>query len=147
MPPKKRSLQSPRVAAVRAQGAPTRTDSGRKLFTEDDAVAKSCLRRLGIARFLHIIVYELTERAVPVLVFQLTRDDDAASSIILANISAFSNLFGFIFNPILGGISDSWGRKSVLLMYPLVKATSSLLLVVRLIFSPFFFRFPSISRA
>lgn len=129
MPPKV-ALQSPRVAAVKAQSAIPRTDSGRTLFTDDEQMAKRTLRKLGMSRFLHIIVYELTERAVPVLIFQMTNDDMGASSSILANISAFSNLVSFILNPILGGISDTWGRKTVLLMYPIVKAISSALLVV-----------------
>eukprot|EP01045_Picozoa_sp_COSAG04_P035091 COSAG04_NODE_7957_length_1041_cov_1.730361_1_plen_73_part_10 len=66
--------------------------------------------------------YELTERAVPSIIFRLTANDDLASSAILANLSAFSAALGFIFNPMLGGLSDRFGRKPVLLMYPAFKA-------------------------
>ena len=58
--------------------------------------------------------YELTERAVPSIIFRLTANDDLASSAILANLSAFSAALGFIFNPVLGGLSDRFGRKPVL---------------------------------
>ena len=75
--------------------------------------------------------YELTERAVPSIIFRLTANDDLASSAILANLSAFSAALGFIFNPVLGGLSDRFGRKPVLLMYPAFKAVSTALLVLQ----------------
>ena len=129
--PGEKKLRSPRVALLKAASArPVRSDSGRYLFTDDPAKAKACLRNLGITQFIQILVYEMTERAVPILVFQITNDNMMASSLILANISAFSNLLGFLLNPLLGGISDTYGRKACLLMYPLTKALSSAALVV-----------------
>ena len=51
---------------------------------------------------------------MPSIIFRLTANDDLASSAILANLSAFSAALGFIFNPVLGGLSDRFGRKPVL---------------------------------
>ena len=68
---------------------------------------------------------------MPSIIFRLTANDDLASSAILANLSAFSAALGFIFNPVLGGLSDRFGRTPVLLMYPAFKAVSTALLVLQ----------------
>ena len=86
------------------------------MFSEEKEVQQGCLRRLGITQFVQIMVYELTERAVPVLVFQIAKNDMLRSSAILANLSAFSSGLGFLLNPVLGGISDRYGRKPILMM-------------------------------
>ena len=87
------------------------------------------LRRLGMTQLLAILVYELSERAIPILIFEITGDNMLRSSAILANISSFSNALSFLLNPVLGRISDSFGRKPILMTYPILKALSSVLLV------------------
>ena len=69
--------------------------------------------------FLNVTVLCLPIQARPIIVKQLTRGDVGATAALLATLTSGVGLAEFFVNPLVGALSDAYGRLPFLLLSPL----------------------------
>jgi MFS family permease len=92
---------------------------------------RSALRRLFVAHVLQCLSTTIREQAAPGLVFSMFRNDIVGTAKFLGNYDSASGLVAFLVSPSFGSLSDAFGRKPFLLLWPVASTVLSALVAWR----------------
>ncbi len=85
---------------------------------------------LYLVSLCHGISDSIAKLASPMFVYELTRGNVGEAAAFFALINSSMSLFEFLLNPLFGQISDAYGRRVVLLLWPPINAISRVLVAV-----------------
>ena len=92
--------------------SPRRTSDGR---VSDPAVVERTIRALQVGQFLRSCQHAFTNAAQTTLALQVTGGDQAVVAAFMSRAGSLSSLLELLTNPLVGSLSDNFGRKPIML--------------------------------
>ena len=111
-------------------------DLGGKMWTptaevrKQQAAAEPTLRKLYIASALHGFSDACAKLSTPGFVMEMFGTDFVAASAFFALVNSGQSIAEFLLNPLLGSLSDRFGRSAFLMAWPPINTVSRMIVVL-----------------
>lgn len=109
------------------KGGRARSSVGRGLPA---ALVDPTLRKLYLVSALHGFSDACAKLSTPGFVMEMFGTDFVAASAFFAMVNSGQSIAEFLLNPLLGSLSDRFGRKAFLMMWPPVNTVSRILVTI-----------------